>query len=152
MKLFRGRAGVDGFLTPDADGLRKYCDLGSGKMFDFQTEDTHVPNTVSIGRFIFRGEIFEKGNNKLSSEPCPETKVMVVDEIGRLEMEGKGFAPGFRTFIGKNSDKNIILIAVIRDHLVDAAVKIYGIEDALVVSLKEPDPEQVIRDFCGLEG
>ena len=85
MKLFKNRSGVDGFLTPDVDGLRKYLDLADGRLYDFQTEGLQTADDVSVGRFVFRKEIFEKGNSKLCQMPVAELKSMIADEIGKLE-------------------------------------------------------------------
>jgi len=151
MKLFKNRSGVDGFLTPDVDGLRKYLDLADGRLYDFQTEGLQAADDISVGRFVFRKEIFEKGNSKLSQMPVTEVKIMIVDEIGKLETTGKGFASGLENFIGKNCDKNLILLAVIRDYLVGDAVRTYGLGHAAIVRIDEPEAESMIREFCGFK-
>ncbi len=151
MSLFAGRPGTDGFLTPDSDGLRLFYDLRTGEHSEFQTDGRDGNDTSAIGRFVFSNAAFRQGNEKLAADLPSETKVMIVDEIGKLEAEGKGFLTGIEKFIGKNSDKDIIFLAVIRDYLKETFVQRFGWHDCCIADMGHNDAATKLRQWCGIE-
>lgn len=83
-----------GLLAPvDAEGVRWLCDVVSGERRRL-TCRSDAPDAVAVGRFHFHGEVFGWGRAVLVGhyEAYPE-RVLVIDELGKLELRGEGLAP-----------------------------------------------------------
>jgi molybdopterin-guanine dinucleotide biosynthesis protein A/nucleoside-triphosphatase THEP1 len=132
----RSKPSVAGILTPDIDGARKLYDISTNTYFDLQLPDT-ATDGIRIGRFLFDETVFKRAQDilKQASEQSPEW--IVVDEIGRLEMDRKeGLEPEISVLIEyfKTHKLHSKLLLVIRDYLLEEAQKYYGMEEAVVLS------------------
>ena len=150
MSVFANKPMVDGFLTPDKDGLRVFYDLRTSEYLEFQTESGHRKDTTGIGRFVFSNAAFRHGNEKLSADLRQETKVMIVDEIGKLETGGEGFAGGIEHFIDKNYHKDIIFLVVIRDTLTELFIQKFGWNSCNLLDIMDNDVGHKLRQWCGI--
>lgn len=84
---------IAGILMPDMDGSRKIYDIETKQVFDIECIDP-VNNTESlttIGRFYFYTSAFEKANSILFNAVTKNPHWLVIDEAGKLELDGKGF-------------------------------------------------------------
>ena len=75
--------------------------------------------------------------NKLQNLHNTRAQLIIIDEIGPLEMNNYGFEPELSSFIEKfkaiNSSQ--LLIIVVRNTILNAAIEKYKLEDAAVLSL-----------------
>ena len=129
---------VGGILTPDIDGKRKLYDISSKKIYDFQLDDDTEEEKVIVGKFIFSSAVFEKARDILSD--IKEKNWFVIDEIGKLETEqDRGFEPALSEAIKKfkQQNGNGKLLLVIRDTLLEQAIKKYELQAATVVHSPE---------------
>jgi molybdopterin-guanine dinucleotide biosynthesis protein A len=125
---------IAGILTPDVDHKRKLYDLNKHVYYDLQLNSTD--KGLSIGRFIFDESVFMQAQQILKEAQYGNHEWVVVDEIGRLEMESKkGLEPYVTDLIAyyKNENTSGNLLLVIRDYLLEAAVKHYQLQDAIVL-------------------
>jgi nucleoside-triphosphatase THEP1 len=132
-----GVTSFDGFITPEIDESRKLILLDTDEELPFELADGDESNSISIGRFKFSKSTFELVKKKLKTLDKTAANLIIVDELGKLEMEGNGFEPELGEFIQnfKLKAKNKLLILVIRNTLLAAAIEKYELEEASVLSL-----------------
>lgn len=133
----RGVTSLDGFLTPDIDESRKLIFLDTDEELPFELNKEDATNAIKIGRFSFSTKTFEKAKQKLLQLHLSKANLIIIDELGKLEMEDKGFEPELKEYILNFRKKNSqqVLILVIRNTLLNAAIEKYQLEDANVLSL-----------------
>lgn len=133
------RKEVAGILSPDIQGRRKLYDISNDRFYDLELEGGPADNagTLSIGRFIFDKDVFETGRQILREAALKQPAVLIVDEVGKLELEHQqGFEPELSGLINryKESKDGGILILVVRDTLLTQAIIHHGLEEAHIVS------------------
>jgi nucleoside-triphosphatase THEP1 len=132
-----GITSFDGFITPDIDESRKLIFLDKDEELPFQLEDNAKEDVLQIGRFKLSQSTFNAVKNKLQNLHNTRAQLIIIDEIGPLEMNNYGFEPELSSFIEKfkamNSSK--LLIIVVRNTILNAAIEKYKLEDAAVLSL-----------------
>lgn len=86
----------------------------------------------TIGRFSCRQETFDWASKCLLES---KMKCLVIDEVGRLELRGMGYAKALRALLGMQKD----LYIAVRSRFVDDVVEEFGIKDYELVeaSLRE---------------
>lgn len=136
LNWINGRNNIAGILTPDIDGVRKLYDIQENKYYDFETDANELMDVEVIGRFIFLKSAFKKAIEILKNAVHQKPEWLIVDEIGKLELENLGLEPelhlilkDFRVF-----SPNTKIIIIIRDSLLEKAIKNYGFKDAKVVN------------------
>lgn len=78
-----------GFYTDGGPETLELVALGSGDRVTFASQTQEFPGEVTIGRYSINSDAIETG---LAASRA-DGDVLVVDEIGRLERRGAGFAP-----------------------------------------------------------
>jgi nucleoside-triphosphatase len=128
---------VAGFVCIDINGFRHLMDVEMRLTFPFQKTKSDSEQDVIIGKYIFDVFGFDKGKTILQSLHLTENKYIIIDEIGKLELEQKGFEPDFSNFVNQihlYNDKIIIL--VIRDYLLAQCIIKYNLQHATVLNLQ----------------
>ena len=111
-----------GILAPIINGKRHLRDIKSGEEKLLESEANR--NTISIGKYNFKNEVFEWGRQKLIAEYESEPEWLVIDEYGKLELRDEGIEPAISTIINHwKIDKKIKLLIIVRDYLVDDFIK-----------------------------
>jgi nucleoside-triphosphatase THEP1 len=90
---------------------------GQGEIFRFR-------------RFFFSHQALDFGNSVLK-EAAGKAEVVVVDEVGPLELSGRGFAPG----LGICRESGAFLILTVRPHLLSPVKRWLDLESAEVLFL-----------------
>lgn len=134
----RGITSCDGFITPEIDESRKLILVDTDEELPFELEDGDETNSISVGRFKFSKSTFEVVKKKLITLHKTAANLIIIDELGKLEMAGHGFEPELGEFIDnfKTKSKDKLLILVIRNTLLSAAIEKYKLEEAGVLSLE----------------
>jgi nucleoside-triphosphatase THEP1 len=135
------KEGVLGLLTPEVNGMRKLHDLSNGRQYDLQLGEEDREKAVAVGRFLFDPLVFRHSHNILYKALDSNPEWLVVDEIGKLEIEhNTGLEPMISGIIKiyKNDPDRGKLLLVIRDYLVFQAIYHYKIKNPHVIdSLNE---------------
>ena len=84
----------------------------------------------SIGRFSCCQETFDWASGCLLES---KSKCIVIDEVGRLELQGLGYSKVLRALLGMQKE----LYIVVRDRFVDDVVKEFGIKDYELVEVPQ---------------
>jgi nucleoside-triphosphatase THEP1 len=118
---------VVGLISPDKEDYRIFIDLRTGHEKKMQAEANE--SFFEIGRFRFSTACFIWANRVLiDAVKDDEAKVLVIDEIGPLELQQSGLYEGLRTAL-KSLRPEVILVLVIREHLVDKYIGKFGLSD-----------------------
>lgn len=107
----------------------KNIETGETRLLMSDRSSLHGP---SIGRFSCRQETFDWASKCLLES---KMKCMVIDEVGRLELQGHGYANALRTLLEMQKE----LYIAVRNKFVDDVVEEFGIKNYELVeaSLRE---------------
>lgn len=127
-KLLNTRYSVDGILSPIVNEKRVLYHIASKTIKRFEVDESNE-KTISIGNYIFLQESFDWANEKLIKGFSNKPDFLVIDELGKLELKGKGFYPSIKEILEIKDNSATQLILVIRDYLLDEVLHYYGICD-----------------------
>lgn len=128
----KGKKHIHGILSPDIEGLRKIYNLHTQEIIDFQLAKENSKEDIKIGRFIFAKSGFEKAQ-KILMDLCNENtpkNLIIIDEIGKLELAGQGFEPALSSFFDFYKEKNTPILCVVRDYLLAEVIEKYHFQTA----------------------
>lgn len=86
--------------------------------------------------FAFDPRGLEAGRSALDPAVCKEASVVVIDEIGRLELAGEGWGPCLEPLLAISQ---AVHVWIVRDSLVEKVCRFWNIEPELTVSCSAPD-------------
>lgn len=132
---------VGGILMPDVDGSRKLFNIATKEYFDAECKDPSITtrSLVTIGRFQFYADAFEKAN-AIILQAASNSDLLIIDEVGRLELEGNGFYQSLKHILHldyyQSGTKRLLL--VVRDSLYEQVLSFFEITThQLINTLKE---------------
>jgi nucleoside-triphosphatase THEP1 len=128
---------IAGILMPDMDGSRKILDLQTKEIFDIECTDalnTNEPLT-SVGRFHFYTTAFEKGNLIIIQALDQTPDWLIIDEAGKLELEGKGFYDSIIKAVEHFQVEKTTgdLLITVRENLCEEVISFFKIRNARVI-------------------
>lgn len=129
---------IGGIIMPDIEGKRKMIDIRTKEVFS--AECTNPENTkeslLNIGRYYFYSASFEKANSILYNEILLLPEWLIIDEVGKLEMEGKGFYQAVNKLVPyyQLTADNYKMLLVIRDSLLDPVLSFFKVKDPKVIT------------------
>lgn len=124
-----GRASA-GILTPDREGIRWMKLLSDNLWIPFEVEaETDLP-IINIGRFRFYADAFTQAKTEFKQAVERQSPWIVVDEVGKLEVKGKGLEPAITMLIeavqtGVYSGN---LLLVVREELLELVLEKWKIK------------------------
>lgn len=121
-----GRMDVAGLLSPDGPEGRSFVDLVTGERMAM-TAGTDEAQAVAVGRFRFRTEAFAWANTRLTAAAAGPRPIIVIDEIGPLELRGAGLQAGLQAALARAEGR---LILVVRETLVEEVKRSFSITHA----------------------
>lgn len=98
-------------------------EIVSGKQYPFLRSDGDE-NMERLGRFYIQSEAASRGNSAI--ETGLNSKLLIIDEIGPLELTGKGFSDSLISALERASDG--VLLIVVRDTLIEEVIESFGID------------------------
>ncbi len=131
---------IAGILTPDVGGKRMIYNIAANKYHAFEADQTYGADVIAIGKYLFAKTAFTLGREILERTLLDPFVWVVVDEVGKLEIEqGEGFEPAvLRLVKAFQSGKSGRLLLVIRDSLVEKAVEKYELKGCRIISNELP--------------
>ena len=126
------RKDVGGILMPDIDGTRMFMNIQTKEIFDAQCKfpGQTTESLVKIGRYHFYEAAFQKANDILVNT-SPELRYLIIDEIGKLELQQKGLFEG-TVYLLNNYSQNLIL--VVRDSLLAEVITAFQLSNYTVIT------------------
>ena len=135
-----GRSDVGGVLQRVGGQGRYLIAIGSDVAVPLETRDAHEAS-VAVGRFQFRRAAFDWANAQLAELATNrEIATVILDEIGPLELEGGGIAPGARAVLGAAPAQVLMLV---RDGLADAVARAFAPQARVIPAEGWPQAAQV---------
>lgn len=133
------RYDIGGFLSPDKNQVRCLMNLKSKEEIPFEIDLTSYEEAIEIiGKFALAKSAFDIGSRWIKEHLLTEEiKYVVIDEIGRLELQDKGFAGTLRYALENIGDKHLIL--VIRQSLQKEILEKFALSDYKVLQKNEID-------------
>jgi nucleoside-triphosphatase THEP1 len=120
-------------------------------LFDIESNDTEVLLRVNeekwkdkIGKFNINPAGFEKGKSILNPARLRDKKLVIIDEIGILELADKGWADCLQELI-RASANNIII--TVRDDYVEDVIQKWKIKNAVILKISDNDPVVFSNNF-----
>ena len=123
------RNDVHGILTPVVGGKRVFMNVQTKEHFPMEAKGEE--ETLVVGRFAFSKAGFDKAiqiiRDAINKEVC-----LIIDEIGPLELKGKGFCDVLKEVLEKKVQK---LLLVVRDKngMVEKVKKYFELTSAEVI-------------------
>ena len=93
-----------------------------------------LDNRIKIGRFNIHLQGLQKGIKTLKSSIDTNTQIVIIDEVGKLELDNNGWASGIDELI-KNAQNHLLL--VIRDRYIEQIIDKWEINNYQVFDIKE---------------
>lgn len=116
-------------LKNESTDMRELHLLSNNFRIPYETKETET-NSLSVGKFHFLKSAFSRAIEELETFEGSQ-KIAVIDEIGKLEIEGNtGFEPEFSEWYYKK--KNNSLLVVVRSSLLKQAIEKYGWQNAKI--------------------
>jgi nucleoside-triphosphatase THEP1 len=128
---------VMGIAMPDINGSRKIIDLLTKEVFDIECSDT--ANTTepltSVGRFHFYTKAFEKANAIILLALSQNPYWLVIDEAGKLELDGKGFYNSLTAaaVYYNNKKNNGNLLITVRENLCTEVINFFTLRGYITI-------------------
>jgi len=100
---------------------------------------TRGPGSERVGRFHLTEEGLEFGRRALRSTVRSRAALAVVDEVGLLELAGRGWATEINRLVDEyRAYPQGMLLLIVRERLLDRARAKWGLESAPVVRADDP--------------
>lgn len=116
--------------SDEQKNLFYYEEFRSKKTFPSLTTEVHE-DWSRIGKYYFKSEVFIELESFLDHLINESYDYIVLDEIGKLELEGKGFDVILNKCIRQESN----LVLVVRDIFVDDVIEKYKLQNAKVINV-----------------
>jgi nucleoside-triphosphatase THEP1 len=132
MAWIADRHDCGGVLSPDIDGLRVLYNVKTKTFIPWQKAAHESGGDVVVGRFSLDPEGFQTAKKWLEEALTdPEIRYIILDEVGQLELEGKGWGPWLLSALDRIGDKTLVII--VRRPLLDEVINYYGLDEVSVV-------------------
>ncbi len=118
---------ADGILQPVVDGIRCNYYLKTRELRKLEVTGASVEDVQKIGNYCFSTAEFERTRNYLYAIP-DQNRITIIDEIGPLELEGRGMEPGLRELITIHAVDPHLLILVVRSKILDTFFERYAVD------------------------
>ena len=135
---------IAGFLSV---GIHKKGERIGYNLFDISTsqqiklcKSTGNERSVKIGRYFFNPKGLEKGFEILKSDNLSGKQLVVIDEIGPLELNDQGWCNAIEEICWTNS---VPQLWIVRSGIVDKVIKKWNLGNVYVFNITEHSVEVV---------
>lgn len=139
LNRYQNQKGVGGFISLVVGGKRHFYSLSQKIKIPMESPE-NVIDLLSVGRFQFSKKAFSIAENWFEDDlKSEQMKWMILDEIGPLELQDKGFSKLISTYLAKPPNPNGIF--VVRESLIESVLAKWKFDhlDFQVVSQAEKD-------------
>ncbi|RLD27688.1 MAG: hypothetical protein DRI54_00655 [Bacteroidetes bacterium] len=127
-----------GILSLIIDGKKHLYSISDKKKLCLESSKN---TAIKVGRYMFDPDVFYWAQKQLTEELNRAKDLLIIDEIGYLELRGEGLEPTLSKII-KKSEKanNIKLLLVVRESLVNQVIEHYRFDNIKIINnIKELD-------------
>ncbi len=119
--------------------------LHDDKIIPLARRKTKQEDTGNVTPFHFFKEGEIAGQLALSPEKYRRSRVVIVDEIGKLELLGRGWAKWLSPLL---SHKDLQVVLVVRDYLVEQVLQHWEIKNHILIQANRPSAIQELLSIC----
>jgi nucleoside-triphosphatase THEP1 len=119
-----------GILSPVIEGRRYFFDISSSEIIKMEAEQSET-EFLEIGKYKFSVSAFEWAIQKIREAENKPNDLLIIDEIGPLELKGNGFATLVNELIKKDVS-NLKLLLVVREHAVIQVLDYFNVDQEKV--------------------
>ena len=119
-------------------GSFNILDLVSGKILPLASR-RFSEGWEPIGNFYFNPEGMLMGKNILEDPLINNNDLIVVDEIGPFELEGKIWAESLTRLLAMRSSP---VLLVVREQLVSRVIQQWSLKDVMIIEFVQLNPDQ----------
>lgn len=119
-------------------------DLDNGNSIPF-IRKTVAKDTFRHGKYYFSEKGIEFGNRIFDSIGSSNTDLFIIDEVGPVELKGKGWSAGIEELIHNNC---IPQMWVVRKSLVKKVIRQWNIGDVMLINIAEDKHNELVKDIC----
>ena len=116
---------IYGIFSPVLNGKRVFMNAFTGEQFEM--EAFNELDVLLIGKFTFSVKAFERAIAVVRDATKKENGWLVIDEIGPLELQGKGFAPILSSILS-DAKVSLQILLVVRDSILNDVIKEFGLD------------------------
>ena len=120
-------------------GSYNILDLESGKILPLAS-GRFTKGWEQLGRFYFNPDGIGMGKNILEDPLINNNDLIVVDEIGPFELEGKIWADSLTRLLARRSCP---VLMVVRATLVAQVIQEWSLQDATIIEIGKSGPDEV---------
>lgn len=102
-----------------------------------------APDLEKIGSYSILPEGLEKGRQALAKAMNADVQLIIIDEVGRLEMRDKGWGPAIKEILSKPDQK---VMMTVRREFVEQVIQTWNIESYIIYDVKEGE-NKILRYF-----
>ncbi len=118
---------IDGIFQPVIDEKRFIYHIGSRTLKLLESNRTN--NITTIGKYNFSNESFDWAKKVLLDCIEKELDWLVIDEVGPLELDGKGLEPVVSKILREQDKMKCKIICVVREKLLEKFLIHYSLEN-----------------------
>lgn len=122
---------------PDIDGFRKIYTIETKEFFNIECNDpeNNTEPLTTAGRFNFYTAAFEKANSILLNAVSQTPYWLVIDEAGKLELDGKGFYNSLKVIadLYNTIPKSGNLLITVREGLCDEVISFFKFKNYRII-------------------
>lgn len=143
-RLLEQNVKIGGFLAPaiNKEGKRVGFDL-----LDIETSekyelcsDKNGADRYKFGHYYFDNETILKGIDILSTENTADKQIIVIDEVGPVELSGKGWNGAIENICRNNT---VLMIWIVRKNILRKVVRKWNIGNAYIFDINEDTEAEV---------
>jgi nucleoside-triphosphatase len=125
-----------GILMPDINGKRMFYDIGNKTFFPAMANpnENAEDEIISVGKYSFSKRAFEKANEILAGAIEKNPSIIIVDEVGKLELKGGGLCDAVKLLVSYSRKEELKLLFVVRDELIQAVRQYFGLEKEKLIN------------------
>lgn len=128
-EMYNNKKNVAGILSPVINEKRYFLNLENNETQPMEADEKEQ-EVLSVGRYRFSLKSFTWARQVILNGLENGKELLIIDEIGPLELQGKGFAETLKTVLPSKSDFQLLL--VIRENCVDEVLNYFGINKMAV--------------------
>ena len=135
---------IAGFFSVgiNENGIRtgfNLVDIGSSRQIEL-CSDKKNEKRLKFGRYYFNSDAISLGNEILNANNLSDKQLIVIDEVGHLELNGQGWSNAIENIIRSNT---VPQLWIVRKSLVQKSTRRWNISNAYVFDITESSIQEV---------
>jgi len=144
-EIFLKKPNICGILQPRINGIKCLVDVVTGEHRRLELDNAkRDEKVVTIGNYIFSEETFLWGQQKLIDAIQTSSELIIIDEIGPLELHGFGLEPVLAEIISNAIVLEKELLLVVRPTLIEKIIIQYNLSVPIVFKYGQEFPIELI--------